>query len=292
MDYGLKAPGAYGQPAEADAIRLVQAAIEAGINLIDTARAYGESEAVLGRALRGRRDQVILATKVQTRQPDGANFSPDGLKRHMLASLDTSLRLLQTDYVDLWQIHNVDDDLLARIGLIEEVFAGARQAGKVRSVGGSMYGADIPLAALKLGVFDTLQVTYSVLDQRLADQVFPLAAAKNIGLIVRSVLLQGVLTERGDYLPDRLERLRAHSRRFRQLVAESHLDLSAAQAALAFGLAHPQIGAVLVGVRTLAELEEDLQATKTSLPDELLTQLYGLRLDDPNLLDPGTWHLS
>jgi aryl-alcohol dehydrogenase-like predicted oxidoreductase len=291
MDYGLKVPGAYGQPSEADAIRLVHAAIEAGINLIDTARAYGDSEAVLGRALRGRRDQVILATKVQTHQQGGSHFSGDGLKRHMRASLDTSLRLLQTGYVDLWQIHNVDRDLLAQIDVIEEVFAEARQAGKVRSVGGSMYGADLPPAALETGVFDTLQVTYSVLDQRLADRVLPLAAENNIGIIVRSILLQGVLTERGDYLPDRLEALRTRSRQFRQLVSNSGSLLSPAQAALAFGLAHRQIGAVLVGVRTLAELEENIQATKITLPDDLLVQLYELRLDDPDLLNPGTWNL-
>lgn len=292
MDYGLKVPGAYGQPSAAEAIRLVHVALDAGINLIDTARAYGDSEAVLGQALRDRRDQVILATKTTAHQSDGTPFAGEALKRHMLDSLDTSLQLLQTDYVDLWQIHNVDEALLAQAEIIAKVFDAARQAGKVRAVGGSTYGTDAPLKALATDLFDALQVAYSVLDQRLADRVFPLAAERDVGIVVRSILLQGVLTERGDHLPDRLAVLRDHSRQFRQLVAASPVELSPAQAALAFGLAHPQIGSVLVGVRTLAELEENLRATHIALPDDLLGQLYQLRLDDPDLLSPSAWGLS
>jgi len=292
MDYGIKVPGDYGKPDEAEAIRLVHAALEAGINFIDTARSYGESEAVLGRALRGRREEVILATKVATQRPDGSTLRGEALKRHMHTGLDTSLKLLQTDHVDLWQIHNVDADLLAQIETVAESFAEAQAQGKVRAVGGSTYGVDIPLVALEMGLFDMLQVTYSVLDQRLADQVFPLAAEHDVGIVVRSILLQGVLTERGDYLPDRLATLRERSRQFRQVVAEATLNLSPAQMAIAFGLAHPQIDSVLVGVRTQQELAEDLEAAAVTLPEALLTRLRTLRLDDADLLNPGTWHVS
>ena len=185
LDYGIVAPGAFGRPSEAEAQRLVHAAVDAGINLIDTARDYGESEAVLGRALRGRREQVILATKVRT----GAQSLPDStaLRREMLASLETSLQQLQTDYVDLWQIHNLDAEMLARVDVLAEVFAEARQSGKVRWAGGSTYGSALPMAALQTGAFDVLQGTYSVLDQRLADRVLPMAAARNVGIVIRSI---------------------------------------------------------------------------------------------------------
>jgi aryl-alcohol dehydrogenase-like predicted oxidoreductase len=103
------------------------------------------------------------------------------------------------------------------------------------------------------------------------------------------VLLQGVLTERGDHLPDHLEALRARSRRFRQIVAESGIALSPAQVAITFALAHPQINAVLMGVRALPELTENLQAVEATLPADLLEQLYPLRLDDADLLNPATW---
>ena len=289
MDYGIEVPGQFGRPTEAEAIRLVHAAIDAGINLIDTARVYGTSEAVLGRALRDRREQAVLATKVRTQQDDGTTPTGDDLRRHMHASLEASLEQLQTDYVDIWQIHNIDTALLAQIDLVAEVFAEVRRAGKVRWVGGSAYGSAIPLAALETGVFDVLQVTYSVLDQRLADRVFPMAAGQDVGIIARSVLLKGVLTGRGEYLPPHLEELRVRSRQFRGLIDRSGLGLSPAQAAIAFALAHPHISSVLVGVRSRAELREDLQAVDITLPSDLLERLYALRLDDDRLLNPSTW---
>jgi 1-deoxyxylulose-5-phosphate synthase len=289
LDYGIAAPGEFGRPSEAEAIRLVHTALDAGINLIDTARAYGESEALLGRALSGRRAQVVLASKVRTQRDDGSSPGGEELRHMMEQSLETSLTLLQTDYLDLWQIHNVDPALLAYHDVIAEVFEVARRSGKVRAVGGSTYGVEAPLAALESDLFDMLQVTYSVLDQRLADRFFPLAAERNVGVLVRSILLKGALTSRGDYLPDHLAALRARSRQFRSLIAESGLSASPVQAAVAFGLVHPQIHSVLVGVRSEWELREALGAIVVRLPDALLDQLYRLRLDDAELLNPGTW---
>jgi 1-deoxyxylulose-5-phosphate synthase len=289
MDYGIAAPGHFARPSEAAAIALVQAALAAGINFIDTARAYGESEAVLGKALQGRRDQVVLATKVALHQPDGSLLTGAALRQQMFTSLETSLRLLQTDYVDLWQIHNVDAAVLAQSAEIGAIFEEARQSGKIRATGGSFYGAVLPAQALPRQIFDVLQVTYSVFDQRVADQVLPLAQANGIGVMVRSVLLKGALTERADYLPDHLEPLRTRSRHYRQLVAEARLGLTPAQVAIAFALAQPQISTVLVGIRSLEELTENLPALTTSLPAALLEALYTLRVDDENLVNPGTW---
>lgn len=289
LDYGIAVPGEFGRPPEAEAIRLVHAALDQGITLIDTARAYGESEAVLGRALRDRRAQVVLATKVRTQRDDGSTPSGAELRTLCERSLETSLAALQTDYVDLWQIHNVDAALLAQIDVIAEVFAAAQASGKVRAVGGSTYGDQLPLQALATGLFDVLQVTYSALDQRLADAVLPAAAAQDVGIVVRSILLKGALTERGDFLPEHLAALRERSRQFRALVAASGLPIGAAQAAVAFGLAQPQIHSVLVGVRSERELSEALGAADLTLPAELLAALSALRLDDADLLNPSTW---
>jgi aryl-alcohol dehydrogenase-like predicted oxidoreductase len=289
LDYGIAVPGEFGRPAEAEAIRLVHSALDGGMNLIDTARAYGESEAVLGRALRGRRAEVVLATKVRTQRDDGTTPIGPELRQHMQASLETSLRLLQAEYVDIWQVHNVDTALLAQRELLAEVFAEARSSGKVRAIGGSTYGVEMPIVAIESDLFDMLQVTYSVLDQRLSDQVLPRAAERDIGIVVRSILLKGALTTRGDYLPEHLARLRERSRQFRQLVAESGLGISPVQVAVAFGLAHPQIHSVLIGVRSEPELREALGAATVTLPAGLLTQLKALRLDDADLLNPSTW---
>ncbi|MCX6044637.1 MAG: aldo/keto reductase [Chloroflexi bacterium] len=289
MDYGINAPGHFGRPSEAAAIRLVHRALEAGINLIDTARAYGESETILGKALRDRRDQVVLATKVNTLLSDGTTPTGQALRRHMVASLETSLRELQTETIDIWQIHNVSEAVLAQHATIAEVFAEAKQQGKIRWSGGSFYGATLPELALQDDLYDVIQVTYSVFDQRLVDRVFPLAQAKAVGITVRSVLLKGALTERAEHLPEHLAELRAQSRHYRQLVETSGLNLSPAQAALAYALAQPQIGAVLVGIRTEEELQDDLAALAANLPPAFIAQLTALRIDDENLLNPGGW---
>ncbi len=289
LDYGIAVPGEFGRPTEAAAIRLVHSALDSGINLIDTARAYGESETVLGHALRGRRGAAVLATKVRTQLADGSTPHGAELRRLLADELDTSLRLLQTDYIDIWQIHNVDQALLDRQDIVAEAFTNARRSGKVRFVGGSTYGVDMPLRALESELFDMLQVTYSVLDQRLADQIMPAAAKCDVGIIVRSILLKGALTDRGDYLPDHLATLRDRSRRFRDVVTACGLPITPVQAAIAFGLAYPNLHAVLIGVRSEQELREAVAAAAIQLPQDLLVQLSALRLDDADLLDPSTW---
>ncbi len=292
LDYGIKAPGHFGRPSEATAAALIEGALAAGINLLDTARGYGESEAVLGRLLHGRREQVVLATKASAHLPDGTVPSGKALRQHLLAQLEESLRLLQTEVVELWQIHNVDERVLAEQETVAETFAAMQAAGKIRWSGGSFYGAALPEAALRADLFDVIQVTYSVFDQRIADRVLPLARQQNVGVLVRSVLLKGALTERAEHLPDHLAELRRRSRHFRQLVQEQAPQLTPAQAALAFALANEQIGSVLVGMRTADELADNLPAIAAELSPALLALLGELRVDDEALLNPGTWGIA
>ncbi len=289
LDYGIMAPGDYGRPDEADAINLVHQALAAGINLIDTARAYGTSEEVLGKALAGHRDQVVLATKVSTQGPGGAPYSPDQLRRHMRDSLEESLRRLNTDYIDIWQIHNVDQPTLDAADLLAEVFDEAKQAGKVCFSGGSFYGPHLPQLALESELFDVMQITYSILDQRLADTFFPAAAKAGVGIIARSVLLKGVLTDRAEHLPDHLQPLRLRSRSLAALITDAGLDATRAETAIAFALAQPAIHSVLIGVRTVDELISNLDALRLELSPSLMANLAALRLDDPDLLNPSTW---
>lgn len=288
MDYGIPAPGHFGKPDPADAIRLVHAAIDAGLTFIDTARAYGTSEEVLGLALQDRRERVVLASKVMTQLP-AEQQTPSSLAEHMRTSLDASLRALRTDVLDIWQIHNVDEVALGQIETIARIFEDAQQAGKVRFAGGSFYGATLPTRALENDIFDVMQVTYSVLDQRIGDAFLPRAAAHGVGIIVRSILLKGALTARGDYLPDRLAPLAKASRQFRTHVADELPNVTAPQAAIAFGLANPHIHSVLVGVRSVDEIAENVQSANLQLPPAFLAACAGLRIDDADLLNPGTW---
>lgn len=292
LDYGIQAPGHSGRPAIDEAIRLVHMALDAGINLIDTARAYGTSEEILGEALKGRRDQVVLATKVITQATGGVPLAGDDLRRQLVGSLEQSLGLLQTDYVDLWQIHNVDKKLLDEAEVVAEIFDMVRASGQVRYVGGSFYGAELPLQALSYNLFDVMQITYSVLDQRLVDKFFPLATEANIGICARSVLLKGALTERAEALPGHLNELRLRSRSFRELIAAGKSGATPAQVAIAFALAQPAIHSVLIGVSSEQELRSNLRSLSLNLDRAQLALYESLRLDDPDLLNPGTWGIS
>lgn len=289
LDYGIHAPGHDGRPAQDEAIRLVHHALDAGINLIDTARAYGSSEEILGLALQDRRDKVIIATKTVTQAAGGVPLTGDDLRRQMYASLEQSLAALRTDYVDIWQIHNVDNNVIKEAEVVAEVFADVQARGQVRFVGGSFYGSDYPLQALALNLFDVMQITYSILDQRLADQFFSLAATANVGIFARSVLLKGALTERADHLPPHLNELRLRSRALRDLIAANKLGATAAQTAIAFALAQPAIHAVLIGVSSEDELQSNLRSLSLDLSPTMLDRLRSLRLDDADLLNPGTW---
>ena len=290
LDYGIVAPEESGRPDEQAAIRLVHAALDAGVNFIDTARAYGESERLLGQALAGRRDQVVLATKVDPRRPDRSLWeSAAAMKAFMLASLETSLKLLRTDHVDIWMIHSIDEAVLSQWEIMAEVFVKARRRGLIGWTGASFYGVDLPEKALSYDLFDVIQIAYSVLDQRVDQRVLPLAAKKEVGVVARSILLKGVLTERADYLPPRLDSLRTRSRQFRALLAGMNGGMTPAQGAIAFGLANPRIHTVLVGVRSESELNEDVAAIEMALSPEALSSMRALAIDDEALLNPGTW---
>jgi aryl-alcohol dehydrogenase-like predicted oxidoreductase len=113
-----------------------------------------------------------------------------------------------------------------------------------------------------------------------------------VGIVARSVLLKGALTDRAEHLPDRLEPLRVRSRQFRKLIAELGDQVTPAQGAIAFALAHPQIDTVLVGARTETELDEDVAALDLTLSDSMLERLSALAVDDAEMLDPSTWGIA
>ena len=289
LDYGIAARGEFGRPSEKAATRLVHAALDAGINFVDTARAYGDSERVLGKALAGQRDKAIVATKVDPRPPANVEWSDADIRRIMQESLETSLRLLGTDHVDIWMIHSIDAALLDRSAVLAEVFDDARRRGQIGWTGASFYGTALPEEALERDLFDVIQIAYSVLDQRPSERVLPLADQRGVGVVARSVLLKGALTERAEYLPARLEPLRAHSRQFRELITEWGGHVTPAQGAIAFALAQPQIDTVLVGARTESELREDLAALDLALTDSDLERLGALAIEDEEMLNPSTW---
>jgi aryl-alcohol dehydrogenase-like predicted oxidoreductase len=284
MDYGIPTEGANRPPSEAEAAELLHRALDQGINLIDTARAYGKSEAIIGRALKSRRHEYILATKLT--HLDQEELTGEALRQRVDTSIVESLRTLQTDVIDLLYIHNTSCEMVERgeiVGLMQE----AQRAGHVRFIGASTYGETAPLAVLEDGRFDCLQIAYNLLDRRPEKRVLSLAQETGIGLVVRSVLLKGTLTHRYVHLPEELRELREAIQKLHSLIgSEGH---SLPELAFRFVLAHPSVSTTLVGTGRWHELEEALSFVgRGPLPPIFLNRVRAISVS-PDQINPSTW---
>ena len=190
-----------GGTAEADAIRLTHAALDAGINLIDTANTYhaGESERIVGKAIAGRRHQVVLATKVHGRMGDGPNDSGNS-RLHILKACDESLKRLGTDHIDLYQVHrpNPEIPIDETLGVLTDLI----RVGKVRYIGCSTHPAWMVMEALavseRLGLarYVSEQPPYNLLDRRIENELIPLALRYSLAILPWAPIAQGVLAGR------------------------------------------------------------------------------------------------
>ena len=281
IDYGINAPGQFGQPDELSAIRLLQQAADRGVTLIDTAPAYGTSERLVGCAL-GPNPRAIIATKV-TPPLHGSS-----VRVGIDASLENSRLALGRDTLDIVQIHNATVEMLARGEAIEALVA-AKQRGEVRFIGASVYGEPAAMAAVECGQFDVLQIAFNVLDQRMLTKVLPAAAAAGVGVLVRSALLKGALTPKAQWLPGPLGRLRAAAEQARDLLADGSWE-ALPKAATRFCLSFPSVSSVLMGARTLAELDAAVQAeAEGPLGGRVLADTARIALDEEQLLNPSYW---
>jgi aryl-alcohol dehydrogenase-like predicted oxidoreductase len=273
VDYGIAIPGEFGRPRDGAATRLLRDALEQGITLFDTAPAYGDSEALLGRII-ARDPRSIIATKVS---------SPD-----VQASLDASRRALGRETLDIVQIHNATREMIEDGGVVDALEA-ARQRGALRFIGASVYGEDAALAVIGAGRFDVLQVALNVLDQRMVSKVLPAAAAAGVAVLVRSAYLKGVLTPKAQWLPDALAPLRTAAMRTRDVLARGRWDGLPA-AAMRFCLSVPHVASVLTGACTSAELNAAI-AAETAGPFDAacIAEAAGLAIEDDRLLNPSYW---
>ncbi len=285
LDYGVPVAGEHLRPAEAEAARLLNRALDLGVNFIDTARAYGASEEVIGRGLKSRRREYILASKLAPIREEGQ--SDRELREQVKVSIVASLRALQTDVIDLLQTHHTPVDVVAA-GRVVAAMQEAQAAGDVRFIGASTYGEDAPLAVLEDGRFDTLQVAYSLVDRTLEERVLPLAQARDIGVVIRSVLLRGVLTHRYKLIPPALAELKAAIGRLDALVGGEAGSLP--ELAYRFVLANPAVSTTLVGTARVAELEAALTfADRRRLPPALVAAIQEINVSDRSQLIPSNW---
>ncbi len=287
LDYGIEAPGEFGRPSESDAIQLLQTAADAGINFFDTAPSYGESERLVGLAL-GSRTDCYFATKVSIpKDVNGDMLRGRELRENIRSSLEKSLRLLERSVLDIVQIHNATLERI-KSGEIADVLLEARREGMIRYLGASVYNEQEALAIIQSGCFDMLQVAYNILDQRMAQCVFPEAEQAGVGVIMRSAFLKGVLSPKAQFLPSELLPLRRAVESVRDAYRAGWQDLP--ELALRFCISSPYLASVLVGARTVAELDQALRAMEQGpLPLDLVARLSGFALSEEHLLNPTHW---
>src|SRR6201998_1652172 len=202
--------GAGGNPDHNDSVRIIHKALDFGINFIDTADRYsrGESEEIVGKALKGRRDNIVLATKVHGPMGEDPNQQGNS-RRWIMQAVEASLRRLQTDYIDLYQIHrpSPDTDIEETLSALTDLM----RAGKVRAIGSSTFPVSEIIEAQwvaerrGLARFRTEQPPYSILDRGIEREVLPACQRHGMGVLVWSPLSKGMLTGRyrkGQPLPD------------------------------------------------------------------------------------------
>ena len=278
LDYGIPIQGSKRKPGAQDAMLILQSALDMGVRLIDTARTYGESEEIIGKAIGHRRREYVLASKVM---PFPAE--PERVRE----SVKKSLRALQTDVIDLMQIHCSVTDKLPDPSTTEALLQ-LKRSGEIRHLGASVYGEEAGLAAMATGHFDCLQVAYNALDRRPRNALLPIAAKTRMGILARSVLMKGALTERVDQLPEEFVSLRMAVRELERLAADEVECLP--ELAYRYALSEPAIDSVLAGVTSIRELEQSLRwADRGPLSPQLLDRIRVLPMLPEQILTPAYW---
>jgi len=295
--------GAWGNPDHEDSIRIIHAALDAGVNFVDTADVYagGESEEIVGKALRGRRDDVVLATKVHGSMGDDRNRRGNS-RRWIVREVEDSLRRLGTDWIDLYQIHRPEPgtDIDETLGALTDLV----RAGKVRYIGSSTFPAHAIVAAQWTAQrrgrerFVCEQPPYSILVRGIEADVLPVCRAHGMGVIPWSPLAGGWLSgryrkgadaptsTRSERLPQRFD-LTLPANRAKLDAADAlagvaeEAGLSLIHLALGFVLTHPAITAAIIGPRTMEQLESQLGAADIDLPAEVLDKIDAI-------VPPGT----
>lgn len=296
--------GPWGNADHDESIRIIHTAIDAGINFVDTADIYsaGESEEIVGKAMKGRRENIVLATKFFMPMGEDPN-QRGGSRRWIMRAVEDSLRRLGTDWIDLYQVHrpdpatDVEETLSALTDLVRQ--------GKIRYVGSSSYAAgEIVEAqwtarARNLERFRTEQPPYSLLVRGIELDVLPTAARQGLGILTYSPLAGGWLSGswRADSAPTSPARQRLAARfdmslpeNQRKLQAVGQLQrvaddagLSLIELALAFVVNHPAVTSAIIGPRTLAQLASQLPAAEVTLDAATLDRIDAIVKPGVNL---------
>ena len=248
--------------------KLIHQAIEGGINLFDTADLYdkGLNEKTVGKAIASKRSEIILATKVGNQwRKDGSGWDWNPSKQYIISEVEASLKRLQTDYIDLYQLHGgtIDDPIDDTI----EAFELLKKQGKIRFYGISSIRPNVIREYVRRSNITSVMLQYSLLDRRAEEFVFPLLMQHGIGILARGTVAGGLLVDKPakNYLDYNSKQVTDTATSMQLLSGESR---STAQTAIQFALHQTAVSAAVVGIRTKDQLTEALQVFKAPLLTE------------------------
>lgn len=305
--------GAAGNSDHDECVRIIHAALDQGINFVDTADMYsaGESEEIVGKALRGRRDDIVLATKVHFRMGEGPNRSGNS-RRWIIKEVEESLKRLRTDWIDLYQVHRPDHttDIEETLSTLTDLV----HQGKIRAFGCSTFPAEEIVEAHHVAErrglmrFRTEQPPYSLLARGIETSVLPVCQRLGMGVLTWSPLASGFLTGRyrkGQPVDLTTGRAALTPARFdpalpvnvaKLNIVEQLMEVadgigcSLPDLAVAFTVAHPGVTSVIVGPRTMNQLEALLKGASLTLDDATLDRIDEIVPPGTNTYHPdGAW---
>ncbi|MBN2455988.1 MAG: aldo/keto reductase [Sedimentisphaerales bacterium] len=287
IPYGFGVKNQTQMPSEQKAIKLLHDALDSGINFFDTANAYGRSEQILGAAFKGQRQNVIISTKCGHLPVEGDKAPTDGQLREILdGSLKQSLDALQTDYIDVYMIHNATVPILTNDAVMR-VFSEYKDKGLARAIGVSTYTVEQTRNAIDSGLWDVIQLPFNLMDQQQAE-LFPHAQKKGVGIVVRSVLMRGILTDRGRNMRPELKAVEQHRQLYNELLSDDVAALS--DLATKFVLSHKDVSSVLLGIDRPEYLQKALEvANGKYLTERKLAWAKELAYPEPGFLDLVKW---
>ena len=284
IPYGIGVNSQAEMPTDQESDMLLQAALDNGINFFDTARAYGRSESIIGKAFTDKRDRVVICTKCSHLPSE--KVEPDKMRALIEFSLEESLSALRTNYIDVYKLHSANLNILKNETVLD-TFSRFKKDGVIRATGVSTYTVEETKTAIEQGVWDVIQLSFNLMDQR-QGLLFDMAANAGVGIIVRSVLLKGILTDKGRNLHPELQHVADHRNRYQELLDENNPTLS--MLATKFALSFSQVSSVLVGIDRMAYLHQAVEtASGHYLDSRTLAQAKKLAFPDPEFLDLPKW---
>lgn len=259
---------------------------EKGVNFIDTARSYGDSEEKIGKFLEQNKNQFIIATKLELIKPEEV-FNKDKLKSKIYRSIETSLKMLKQNHLDILQLHQTENYLINNKEFWR-ILTTLKESNEITSIGVSVYEEEETANLIeKYGEhIDFFQIPYNVFDRRF-ENLQNLFREHQMGTISRSTFLKGVVTCKNNELPAELEELKEYKTKLENTANE--LSVKVSELALNYACNKEFITTTILGIDTVQELEENINAVKNEKLVNKLLVLDDLKVSNQKLIDPRKW---